>query len=122
MSFWIRDKDQAGRWHHFAIEVLPLFWLLPLLTVLPVVIFAANFTFAPVRTLLVCFVVSATGAGLVGVAKWSLIRRGVVVSFGSAKMSGVIKVLYRLGWILLLAGTALMLLCVGLVLSHSNPR
>jgi hypothetical protein len=55
---------------------------------------------------------------LIGVAKWSMFRQGLFVSFGSAGMSRGMRAFYRIGWSLVIGGTAITLLAVGVVLRH----
>jgi hypothetical protein len=113
MSVWIRKTGQTGRWIY--LSELPVLLVIPLFAIAMSVLIS-SMAAAPVWTLLVCFAVAATGAVFVATAKWSLIRRGIVVSFGSAKMSKGMNVLYRVGWFLVIAGTAVGLLAISFVL------
>jgi hypothetical protein len=114
MSLWIRKKGHTGQWFYLIIEVP--FPLVMLVVAVITVILLENLAAAPVGTLLVCFSVAALGSVLVAVAKWSLIRRGVLVSFGSAGMSRGMMIVYRLGWLLLFIGAVVTLFCTRLVL------
>jgi hypothetical protein len=73
---------------------------------------------APITTLVLCFSFAAGGAVLIVVAKWAVIRQGHLFSFGPARMSNEMKVLWRIGWLLLIVGTMTTLLLVGLFLRH----
>lgn len=82
------------------------------------VLLLGNLGAAPITTLLVCFSLALTGSVLVGVAKWSMFRQGLCMSFGSAGMSRGMRAFYRLGWALMIIGTAITLLRVAVVLRH----
>jgi hypothetical protein len=55
---------------------------------------------------------------MVGIAKWTMFQRRVLISFGSAGLSRGMKVVYRIGWTLVILGTAFTLLSLGVVLRH----
>jgi hypothetical protein len=116
MSLWIRRKEQAGRWSYLAVEG-PVVFIMPVIGIIAVVL-VVNLVAAPVATLLVCFSIAVTGSLLVGVAKWSMFRQGLFVLFGSAGMSGRMRAFYRIGWSLMILGTAITLLSVAIVLRH----
>jgi hypothetical protein len=114
MSLWIRKRGHAGQWFWLVVEVP----LLPIILAigLTLAVLLGRLAAAPVETLLACFSIAAAGSVFIAVAKWSLFRRGVLVSFGSARMSRGMTVLYRLGWLLVIAGTTITLTGIGLVL------
>jgi hypothetical protein len=80
-------------------------------------ILLGNLTAAPVPTLLVSFAIALAGSVLVAVAKWSMFRQGRLVFFGSTGMSRGMRAFYRIGWSLVIVGTAIMLLAIAFV-SH----
>jgi hypothetical protein len=116
MSIWIHRRDQGGRLSHFAVEV-PLGLIMPLIGIV-VAVLLGNLAAAPIPTLLVCFAIALTGSALVGVAKWSVSGQGLAASFGSTGMSKGMRAIYRIGWSLVIAGSAVTLLSIGLVLGH----
>ncbi len=116
MSLWIPRRDQADRFSYLVIEALVIF-IMPVIGI-TLALLLGNLGAAPITTLLVCFSLALTGSVLVGVAKWSMFRQGLCMSFGSAGMSRGMRAFYRLGWALMIIGTAITLLRVAVVLRH----
>ncbi len=116
MSLWIRRRDPAGRLFYYAVEV-PFAFIIPA-TGIVLALLLGSLAAAPIPTLLVCSSIALTGSVLIGVAKWSMFRKGILVSFGSAGMSRRMRAFYRIGWSLVIAGTAITLLAVGVVSRH----
>jgi hypothetical protein len=101
MSWWIKRKDEQGKTHLWAVDVDPLLFMMLLSLLLAFIIPSLS----RVSTVLMfsgflCFLI----------AKVSLFREGVWISWGSSRMGKGYTILYRVGYGLMLAGIFLRLL------------
>ena len=103
MSLWIRHRDKSGK-HLWLIDTHPVL----LLVVLPVFMIAAIMY----PELLAKMTVIITGSGIIclAVAKISLFKQGIWISWGPRSMTRRNALFYKTGYALLCSGAALMLL------------
>ena len=118
MSFWIVRRDATGRRHIKSVSV-PLF---PIVAMLAVVLSCLVGVVAglSVPAIIAWASLVIVGLAMFVVAKLSVIRRGVLVSFGSQRMSPTMRRLYRLGWVLMLPGGIVTLLWTLVQLARSG--
>ena len=113
MSLWIPRRDKTGRLFYYVVEV-PLSLIVMAFGICTALLLGYLAT-APVRTLLFCFGITLVGFVLFAIAKLNVVLRGRLVSFGSGGMSGRMRAVYRLGWVLMTIGTTLTLFCISFV-------
>ena len=100
MSWWFVRRDQDGRRALWAVDVEPM------------AVISALAILAAVLSLngLACFTLLGVGFMCFLIAKLSVVRRSVRISWGSRLMAPRYARLYRAGYLLMVAGGALCLL------------
>ena len=114
MSLWIRRRDADGKFHQYAIPFDPLAFIAIVgisigLTLSFVFAFRELAATRPLQTACVLAIVLALGFAMFATAKLSVMRRGVLFSFGPARMTRWMRRLYFGGYALI-AGSALLVL------------
>ena len=115
MSLWIRRRDADGNLHQYAIPFDPLALIATigisigfmLSFVLAFRNFAAN---QPVQTACVLALSLALGFVMFTTTKLSVMRRGVLFSFGPARMTRSMRRLYFGGYALIVCSALLVLI------------
>ena len=114
MSLWIRRRDADGKLHQYAIPFDPMAFvaivgILMGLTLSFVIAFRELAATRPLQTACVLAIAIALGFAMFATAKFSVMRRGVLFSFGPARMTRSMQRLYFAGYALI-AGSALLVL------------
>ena len=120
MSLWIPRRLKDGTVHYYLVPFEPL-----LLPVICAIGFGFFITFLlafrsialqkPTETGLFLVGLSVVGFGFFAVAKWSVIRTGVLNSFGPALMNRTMKIAYVTGYLIM--GCAAILIAIFTALS-----
>ena len=114
MSLWIRRRDADGKLHQYAIPFDPL----ALIAGVGISIgFLLSFLFAfrnfaetqPLQTAFVLVLMLALGFAMFAAAKLSVMRTGVLFSFGPARMTRSMRHLYFGGYVLIACSALLVL-------------
>jgi hypothetical protein len=108
MSFWIYRKDETGKKHLWAIDVEPLVLMLPVGLLLALIM--PQLILDPLGLGVKGALVLAAGFSCLLAAKLSLFRRGIWSSWGPHAMTLWWGRLYKLGYVLMFAGTIVLLL------------
>ena len=117
MSLWIRRRDSDGNVHHYLIDFDPLA-IIALLAVtiglsLPLIFAYRDMVLgAPIRVAAAIVSALVIGLCLLTAAKWSVIRTGVLASFGPRPMSRKMRRLYFGGYAVIGCATILAALYV----------
>ena len=106
MSLWLRRRDADGKIHHYAIPFDPLaligFVGIAVGFSLPIILAFQNLVIRqPDQTVLAIAAGLAIGLATLTIAKSSVIRSGVLTSFGPARMTRSMRLLYIGGYVIL---------------------